>query len=95
MALTLFAFFGLVLRKAVQARRLAPTTSGGSLLGMTGVVRRRIGGEQEAGSVFVDGELWRAHSPAAVDVGASVRVTRVQGLEIDVEPVVGEARKEP
>ena len=37
--------------------------------------------------VRVHGELWRAVSKAAVPEGASVRVLRVDGLTLHVEPL--------
>jgi membrane-bound serine protease (ClpP class) len=37
--------------------------------------------------VFVHGELWRAVSGAAIPKGARVRVLRVDGLTLTVEPI--------
>jgi membrane-bound serine protease (ClpP class) len=87
-AITMALFFGLVLRKAVQARRMPPTTSGGGMLGMRGVVRRPISATGR-GVIFVDGELWQARAAADVAAGVPVRVTRVDGLQVEVEPIVG------
>ena len=93
MALTLGAFFIFILRKAVQTRRLSHTTSGASLLGMAGTVRRPPAADA-AGAVFVDGELWRARSRTGVSVGDRVRVTAVDGLELEVEPDPGATQEE-
>jgi len=38
------------------------------------------------GWVKVQGELWHARCPAGVDSGASVRVRRVEGLTLVVDP---------
>ncbi|MCW2922044.1 MAG: hypothetical protein JWL76_1918 [Thermoleophilia bacterium] len=93
MAIAMAAFFIFLLRKAVQTRRLAPTTSAGSLIGMAGTIRRAPSSD-EAGAVFVDGELWRARSKIHMSVGERVRVTGVDGLELDVEPDPGATHKE-
>lgn len=38
------------------------------------------------GQVFVDGELWAAECSDGADAGARVRVRRVRGLTLEVEP---------
>jgi membrane-bound serine protease (ClpP class) len=38
------------------------------------------------GQVFVDGELWEANCAEGAAVGARVRVRRVDGLTLEVEP---------
>jgi membrane-bound serine protease (ClpP class) len=55
----------------------------------TGEVRTTIGGAGEAarGLVFVHGELWRASSTQPIVAGAHVRVSRVDGLTLWVEPI--------
>lgn len=84
MAAALAAFFGLLLRKAVQSRRLAPTTAADGLVGMTGVVRRDIAAG-DIGTVFVDGELWQARAGRDIGEGERVRVSAVDGLRVEVE----------
>jgi membrane-bound serine protease (ClpP class) len=84
MALTIGGFFTLVLRKAVQARKLATTTDTSALVGMHGVLRREAAGEQ-LGAVFVDGELWQARATDGARVGDRVRIVAVEGLEVDVQ----------
>lgn len=44
------------------------------------------------GKVFVHGETWNARSASQVAAGQKVRVTRVDGLWLDVEPVAAEAK---
>jgi membrane-bound serine protease (ClpP class) len=39
-----------------------------------------------AGQVKVDGEIWEARAQAGAQAGATVRVTRVDGLTLEVEP---------
>lgn len=85
---TIAAFFLLVLRKAWHVRQLAPSTGSGSLIGMQGVVRSNLG-SGEPGSVYVDGELWRARAADEVRVGEQVLVTAVDGMEIEVAPISG------
>jgi membrane-bound serine protease (ClpP class) len=91
-AVVLGLFFGLLLRKAVQTRRLPPTTSAGGLIGMRGEVRRSITPDH-GGAVFVDGELWQARASVMVPEGVPVRVTRVEGLQVEVEPIEGTTRE--
>ncbi|MEO6866620.1 MAG: nodulation protein NfeD, partial [Gaiellales bacterium] len=89
MALAFGLFFVVVVQKALQARRLRQTTGGDSMIGLIGSTRAAIAAG-ETGTVYVDGELWRgrAQQPIAADI--PVRVTGIQGLLIDVEPVTGE-----
>lgn len=68
---------GLMVAKAVQASRAAPTTGTAELVGETAVVRRAL---VPQGLVFVHGELWQADAgpgQAPVPVGARVRVERL------------------
>ena len=39
-----------------------------------------------AGQVKIDGEIWEARAPAGAKAGDPVRVTRVEGLTLEVEP---------
>jgi len=54
-----------------------------TMVGVVGVARTPL---SPKGKVFIQGELWDAVSTASVDTGAEVRVRRVQGLVLDVEP---------
>lgn len=86
MALAFFAFFSLVVRKALQTRRLPPVTAGASLVGKRGVVRRTIE-PADSGIVFVDGELWSAvtDGDAPIDSGTPVTVRAVDGMQVAVD----------
>lgn len=84
---SLFAFFGILMRSAFAARRLAPTTGVELLIGREALVRRAIGA-QAAGVVLVDGELWSVQR--VVDegeellAGERVQVTAVEGMQVRV-----------
>jgi membrane-bound serine protease (ClpP class) len=39
------------------------------------------------GTVLVRGEIWQAHATTTVPKGSRVRVRRVDGLTLEVEPV--------
>jgi membrane-bound serine protease (ClpP class) len=79
-ALTL-AFFLLVLGAALRARRSPRHSGAASLLG-----RRALALEPLAprGRVRLDAEVWNAEAPRAIDVGAEVIVTGVEGLTLRV-----------
>ena len=60
-----------------------------SIVGRSGVALARLDAAQvTAGQVRVGGEIWKARSSAPVDPGTEVRVVAVEGLTLDVEPVV-------
>ena len=88
---TLVVLLGFAIAKIVRVRRLPPAVGTPSLLGNEGVVRPN-------GMVFVNGELWRAHSDDGSDLmpGDRVRVERVEdGLQLVVgstEPSIEEER---
>ena len=53
---------------------------------MTQALAPREGSEEFQGMVQLHGELWRAVAREAIPAGASVRVTRVEGLTVHVAP---------
>jgi membrane-bound serine protease (ClpP class) len=67
----------------LHERHRRPTTGREGMVGEVGEVREAIA-PGAPGRVFVHGELWRAVSNQALDVGARVRVITVRGLEIEV-----------
>ncbi len=82
--LALAACFGYVVRKVVAARHRPVAIGPEELVGATGTVREALAPE---GLVFVDGALWRARFRAGMlEPGASVRVVRIDGLTLQVEP---------
>jgi membrane protein implicated in regulation of membrane protease activity len=82
-----FAVLGLgelyLWNRTVRRRRKAvgPQT----LVGKTAEVRVAC---KPLGQVFVDGELWAAECAAGADVGTEVRIRRVRGLTLVVEPAL-------
>jgi membrane-bound serine protease (ClpP class) len=78
-----FLFLGEVLlwNRTVRQRRKAVGTQ--TLVGKTAEVRVAC---RPRGQVFIDGELWEAECAAGADAGARVRVLRVNGLTLEVEP---------
>jgi membrane-bound serine protease (ClpP class) len=84
-AATVFAVFGLVelflWNRTVRRRRKVVGPQ--ALVGKTAEVRVAC---RPLGQVFVAGELWAAECAAGADVGARVRVRRVRGLTLEVEP---------
>jgi membrane-bound serine protease (ClpP class) len=84
-------FFWLVIRKTVAALRARPTFDPAAIVGRVGEVRTAL---TPAGSVYVGGELWSARAPRPVAAGASVRVTKADGLILDVEPIEATTPKE-
>ena len=79
-----------LMRLVLKSRGWKVQTGKEELIGEFGEVRETVGSNIEApGAVFVHGELWRALALAgsAIPVGARVRVKRVNGLTLEVEPV--------
>ncbi|MBP7147164.1 MAG: nodulation protein NfeD [Acidobacteria bacterium] len=66
-----------------KAMRIAPTTGREGLLGQVGSATSELAPE---GTVFVNGEVWRARSRVPVPRGAAVRVLDAEGLLLMVEP---------
>jgi membrane-bound serine protease (ClpP class) len=79
--LSIAAFWAFVTSKGVAARRRPVTTGPQTLIGMNGEVR-------ENGFVFVDGELWHAHTSDGTQLlaGEHVEVDALNGLELTVTP---------
>ena len=81
-----FAFIAVFLvRLVLRSRRWKVATGKEELLGEEGIVTTALpsGGE---GMVRIHGELWRARSAAPVAEGKAVRVVRIDGLKLIVEP---------
>ena len=69
---------------ALRARRNKVVTGQQGMIGSIGEARTDIDPE---GKVFVQGELWNAHSPSRVSMGEHVVVRKIEGLELEVEKV--------
>ena len=92
LAVTLpFAVLTVVLMRLVLRSRLWKQAAGREeLIGLTGIVVTAIPGpagrDLREGMVRVRGELWRAVAPQPAGEGGLVRVVRVEGLTLHVEP---------
>jgi membrane-bound serine protease (ClpP class) len=84
-------FLVLLVYGAIQSRRLGPDVPFGVVrIGAVGVVRAPF---RPIGSVFAGGEEWSARSADGrpLERGMHVRVTKVDGLTITVEPEASES----
>jgi membrane-bound serine protease (ClpP class) len=81
-----FAVFAVFLMRLVlRSRKWKTTTGKEELIGSHGVVVKLLQSGAE-GMIRVHGELWRAESAQPVQEGKTVRVLRVEGLKLYVEP---------
>lgn len=81
-----FAILAVVLMRLVlRSRRWKTTTGKEELIGAQGVAVAPLTAGAE-GMVRVHGELWRAESSSPVQEGEPVRILRVEGLKLYVEP---------
>jgi membrane-bound serine protease (ClpP class) len=67
----------------MKARKVHVTTGTEGMIGEVGVARTQL---EPEGKVFVHGELWNATAMAPIAAGSRVRVARVDGLRVVVEP---------
>jgi len=77
-----------LMRIALKARRNKVVTGEQGLVGETGVARTALAPH---GKVFVHGELWDAMATSPLVAGQPVVVRKVDGLTLQVEPVVSVA----
>jgi membrane-bound serine protease (ClpP class) len=82
----------ILMRLVLRSRAWKISTGKEELIGEVGEVREAVGSPQNPdnmGSVFVHGELWRAATRPGESIpeGARVRVKRVKGLTLEVEPL--------
>jgi membrane-bound serine protease (ClpP class) len=75
-----------LMRLVLRSRRWKTATGMEELIGSNGIVTAELNAGAE-GLVRVHGELWRAQSSQPVPEGRAVRVTKVEGLKLYVEPV--------
>jgi len=78
------AFFTAVAFLVFRAQVSKPTTGSAGLVGEIGLVKKAL---EPEGKVFVHGELWNAFSRVPLEEGVQVRVVKVAGLKLEVEPV--------
>jgi membrane-bound serine protease (ClpP class) len=87
-----FAIIVIILARLVlKSRAWKVSTGKEELVGELGEVKDPLGPAGSFGMVFVHGELWRASASNGqpIPAGTPVRVTKVKGLTLEVEPVVG------
>ena len=72
-----------VVQRALSAQSQRVTTGAQGLIGAIGVASTAL---HPDGKVFVHGEYWSASSPQPVAQGSKVRVVRMEGLHLIVEP---------
>ena len=75
-----------LMRLVLRSRKWRTSTGREELLGARGVVVSLAGGGTE-GIIRIHGELWQAVSPRPLVAGNPVRVVRIEGLKLHVEPV--------
>jgi membrane-bound serine protease (ClpP class) len=81
-----FAILAVVLMRLVlRSRKWKSVTGKEELIGAHGVAVARLPAGSE-GMVRVHGELWRAESSQPVQEGETVRILRIDGLKLYVEP---------
>ena len=81
-----FGIIAVVLTRLVlRSRKWKTTTGREELIGLSGTATTELKPGAE-GMVRVHGELWRAVSTLLVREGQAVRVTKVEGLKLYVEP---------
>lgn len=76
-----------LVRLAVTAQRLRPTTGLQGMIGARGRAMTAFTGA-EVGRVATHGEIWQAVSPTPVAAGDAVEVVAVEGLCLHVRPAV-------
>jgi membrane-bound serine protease (ClpP class) len=75
-----------LMRLVLRSRKWKRATGSEELIGAQGVVVTPVDSGAE-GLIRVHGELWRAIATQPVLIGKSVRVLKVEGLRLTVEPV--------
>jgi membrane-bound serine protease (ClpP class) len=80
-----------LMRLVLRSRQWKTATGKEELIGAQGVAVARLSAGTE-GMVRVHGELWRAESSRPVQEGETVRILRVEGLKLYVEPAVAAAK---
>ena len=78
-------FFGFVVARALAMRHLPAALGANSVVGREGVVL--AGGLDPDGVVRVAAEEWRATAPGPLPPGTKIRVTKLDGLVLSVEPL--------
>jgi membrane-bound serine protease (ClpP class) len=75
----------LLMRLVLRSRKWKQATGPEEMIGSEGVVIEPVGNGSD-GMIRIRGELWRATSTQPVAEGKSVRVLKIDGLNLYVEP---------
>jgi membrane-bound serine protease (ClpP class) len=83
----------LLMRLVIRSRKWKQVTGREEMIGAQGVVIEPVGNGPDSpeGMIRIHGELWRAISTQPVAEGKSVRVLRIDGLKLYVEPIESSA----
>ena len=79
------AFLLWLISYLVKLRRRGAVSGRGSILGGTGSAMDSFNGD---GKVWLEGEAWAAHSKGPIEKNQEVVVTAIDGLTLEVKPVV-------
>jgi membrane-bound serine protease (ClpP class) len=72
-----------LLRVAIAARKRKVVTGDAAMIGVFGVVQTALA---PVGQVLVRGEIWQARAAVRIEAGGRVRILKVEGLTLVVEP---------
>jgi membrane-bound serine protease (ClpP class) len=73
----------ILLRLVIAAKRRKAVTGDQGMIGALGVVQADL---SPWGKILVHGELWDAHAGETISKGSRVRVRKIEGLTLEVEP---------
>jgi len=79
-----------LMRLVLRSMHWKRTTGAEQLIGAVGEVTEPLESAGTKGMVLIHGELWRAAASEPIGKGAQVRVNKIQGLTLFVEPVRAE-----
>ncbi|MBZ5542454.1 MAG: nodulation protein NfeD [Acidobacteriia bacterium] len=82
--LPLAAITIILLRLAVAAKRRKAVTGEAAMIDSTGIAQTDL---DPMGKVLVRGEIWDAHATTKIPRGGRIRVRKIAGLTLEVEPV--------
>ncbi len=89
-ALVSFALLGLTRPLALRyVNRRVKKTNVDSLIGRTARITEEVDGEAQTGAAVLDGNVWTARSATGekIPAGTLVKVQKIQGVKLIVEPV--------
>lgn len=83
------AFFIFILTFAIRAQRRQPITGQQGMVGQIGTARDTFdeAGNLYRGTIMLKGEIWQATASHPIQFGDEVRVSQMQGMKVQVEPI--------